>query len=164
MIEISFSSGKKISLEKKGDQLIMDGVNSAFDIERQSERFYKVFKDNKIYDVELIERIEKKITLAINGKTIEVTARNHIDQILSRLGMNALNVTTVQDVKAPMPGKILLLSKKVGDKVEKGDQILILEAMKMENVIKSSGEGVIKDILIEEGENVDKNQLLITLE
>jgi biotin carboxyl carrier protein len=52
----------------------------------------------------------------------------------------------------------------VGQTVEKGTPLLILEAMKMENVIKALGEGIVKAIKVEKGQAVDKGQLLIEME
>lgn len=63
-----------------------------------------------------------------------------------------------------MPGKIVKLMKNVGDKVTKGETVLILEAMKMENVIKIPHEAVVKKINIVKGQAVDKGQVLIELE
>jgi biotin carboxyl carrier protein len=66
-------------------------------------------------------------------------------------------------VKAPMPGLIVRLLKNVGDTVTKGESLLIVEAMKMENELKSPIAGKVKDIHVAIGRPVDKGQLLITL-
>ncbi|GAB6163190.1 sodium-extruding oxaloacetate decarboxylase subunit alpha [Desulfothermus naphthae] len=66
-------------------------------------------------------------------------------------------------VEAPMPGIIIRLEKNVGDRVEEGDVLLILEAMKMENSITSPTSGVVKDIKVKEGENVSKGQVLVVI-
>lgn len=69
-----------------------------------------------------------------------------------------------KDVPAFIPGTIRDLKVKVGDKVEFGDHLMILEAMKMNNDVKSPASGVIKSILVKEGEMVKKNQPLIEFE
>jgi biotin carboxyl carrier protein len=63
-----------------------------------------------------------------------------------------------------MPGLILSVNFSNGDKVKKGDTILILEAMKMENLIKSQITGVIKNIYVKEGETIEKNSLMVSFE
>jgi biotin carboxyl carrier protein len=63
-----------------------------------------------------------------------------------------------------MPGLILSVKFSNGDKVKKGDTILILEAMKMENLIKSQITGVIKNIYVKEGETIEKNSLMVSFE
>ena len=60
-----------------------------------------------------------------------------------------------------MPGLVLGISINAGEKVTKGDTLLILEAMKMENVIKSPTDGVIKSIAVKKGETVEKNQVIL---
>ena len=61
-----------------------------------------------------------------------------------------------------MPGLIHSIMVSPGDQIEKGDSLFILEAMKMENVIKSTGEGIIAEIHVSEKQSVEKNQLLIS--
>ena len=78
--------------------------------------------------------------------------------------MSNVNSAKVNDLKAPMPGLIVDIKVKVGDTVKKGDIILILEAMKMENVLKATGEGIIKAIKIAPKQNVEKNQVMIEFE
>jgi len=67
-------------------------------------------------------------------------------------------------ITAPMPGKIVLLSVKVGDSVRTGDPLCVLEAMKMENEITASRTGTIKEILVSEGANVNNGDALIVIE
>ena len=78
--------------------------------------------------------------------------------------MDNLLVTKVSDLKAPMPGLVLSIDVEVGKEVKKGDALLILEAMKMENVIKSPTDGVIKSIAVKTSQAVEKNQLLLNFE
>jgi len=70
----------------------------------------------------------------------------------------------VNEVKAPMPGLLLNVMVKPGNQVFKGDNLLVLEAMKMENMIKSPTDGVVKSIEVEKSSAVDKNQVLIKFE
>ena len=63
-----------------------------------------------------------------------------------------------------MPGLIIDILVKEGQAIQKGDQLLILEAMKMENVIKAEGEGIVKSILTEKSKAVDKGQVIIEME
>jgi len=67
-------------------------------------------------------------------------------------------------LKAPMPGMVIKLLCNVGDEVEKGDNLIIVEAMKMENTLTSPSTGKIKSIKAKEGTAVDKEEILIELE
>ena len=66
-------------------------------------------------------------------------------------------------VSSPMPGKILSVKKNVGDSVSKGDTILVLEAMKMENDIVAPEDGTIASIDVNEGTSVEAGAVLATL-
>jgi biotin carboxyl carrier protein len=75
--------------------------------------------------------------------------------------MNAAGSGILKENKAPMPGLILDLKVAPGDVVKKGDVVLILEAMKMENSIKSPGDGVVKEVKVSLKQSVEINQVLI---
>ena len=68
------------------------------------------------------------------------------------------------EVLAPMPGKILEVLVKVGDQVAEDDELVILEAMKMENPVYASADGVVKEIRVKKDETVDSDQVLVVLE
>ncbi|WP_126993354.1 biotin/lipoyl-containing protein [Thermosipho globiformans] len=67
-------------------------------------------------------------------------------------------------VVAPMSGIVLKVLVSVGQKINSGDKVAILEAMKMENEIISEFSGTVKNVLVKEGDNVDTGQVLIELE
>jgi acetyl-CoA carboxylase biotin carboxyl carrier protein len=68
------------------------------------------------------------------------------------------------EIAAPMPGKVAKILVKVGDKVAEDDELITLEAMKMENPIFSTVDGTIKEIKVKEGESVSADQIMIILE
>ncbi len=67
-------------------------------------------------------------------------------------------------VLAPLPGSIFKLLVKEGDVVKKGDNLLIMEAMKMENNVMTEKEGTVKEIKVKEGDSVLQSDLLIVIE
>jgi len=77
------------------------------------------------------------------------------------MGISNLDSAQVNDMKAPMPGLILDILVTPGQEVKKGDQLLILEAMKMENVLKAPGDGTVSSIEVAKGDSVEKGQVLI---
>ena len=68
----------------------------------------------------------------------------------------------IEGIDAPMPGAILDVSVKEGDEVKKGDKLIVLEAMKMENVIKSPIDATITAVYVQAGDNVEKNFRLLS--
>ncbi len=67
------------------------------------------------------------------------------------------------DVKAPMPGKILEVLVKVGDQVKEDDELVMLEAMKMENPIYAPADGVVKEIKVKANDSVETDQVMSVL-
>jgi biotin carboxyl carrier protein len=78
--------------------------------------------------------------------------------------MDKPKIKRIKELQAPMPGRILQLFVEVGQEVQMGDSILSLEAMKMENVLKSDGIGIVKNIHVYLGNVVDKGAVLIEFE
>lgn len=68
------------------------------------------------------------------------------------------------DVKAPMPGKILEVLVNVGDQVAEDDELIMLEAMKMENPIYAPAGGTVKEIKVKANDSVDTEQLMMVIE
>ena len=145
-------------------------VNTAdldqLDIVNLSDGAYHILKNNKSYKIEVLDTnaSSKSIQLKINGRPYNIAIEDHYDRLVKKLGLSAVSSNKVNQVKAPMPGLVLEVAVEIGQAIKKGDGLLILEAMKMENVIKSGGDGVVKEILIEKGTAVDKGQLLIQME
>ena len=100
----------------------------------------------------------------MNNQEVTVAIEDRFDALLHQLGMDNMNNQKVNEVKAPMPGLVLNIMIKPGDSVSKGDGLLVLEAMKMENIIKSPTDGVVKSIEVEQSIAVEKNQVLIKFE
>lgn len=67
----------------------------------------------------------------------------------------------VNDMKAPMPGLVLNVLVENGQTIKKGDAIVVLEAMKMENILKSPSDGIVKKVHVIKGDKVEKNQVMV---
>lgn len=108
-----------------------------------------------------VNKSEKKVLVQLNGAKHELHIKEPLDDLLHAMGLDKLSNQAALNIKAPMPGLVLDIAVSPGDAVKKGDKVLILEAMKMENVIKAGGDGVVAKVLINKGQTVDKNQVLI---
>ena len=149
------------SVQIQNNQVVIDEKEWNGDLIKVGENLYHLIRDSKSYLIELLAADKKSVHLKINGITFEAQVQDRYDQLLEKLGMQQSNDSGSKDIRAPMPGMILEVLVKQGQTVEKGDKLLILEAMKMENVIKSEGNGMIQGIPVEQGMNVEKNQVLI---
>lgn len=155
-----------VELDSTGSTGKVNGEEVALDIANLSGNSWHLIKDDQSYNVQVVkaEMESKTFTIWVNGKEYEVKAKDDFDLLLDKMGLADLATTKVNDVKAPMPGLVLKIMVKPGQEVAKDDPILILEAMKMENVLKSPTDGVVKEIGVEKGDAVEKNTVLITFE
>jgi biotin carboxyl carrier protein len=103
----------------------------------------------------------KKLKLKINGKIAEVEVKDQSDLLLATMGFSSSTGSKTEEIKAPMPGLIIDIKVFEGDQVKAGDPLMVLEAMKMENILKSPTDGKIAQILAKKGEIVEKNRVLI---
>jgi biotin carboxyl carrier protein len=86
---------------------------------------------------------------------------DQFDELLHQLGMDNLTTATISEIKAPMPGLVLRILASEGQEVQKGGNLLVLEAMKMENIIKAPANVMIKSVKINPGDKVEKNQVMM---
>ena len=134
-------------------------------VEVQEGRFHIVYNNTSfVADVLTHDRKSKTFEIIINNNTYSVQLKDRFDELLNDLGMDVGSSNKDNDVKAPMPGRILEILVKEGDTIAKGDGLIVLEAMKMENIIKSTREGVLKHIQTVEGDNVEKDAILLSYE
>ncbi len=137
-----------------------------WDIVEIRNNHFHILYNNRSYNAEVLEADyqAKSFLIKMNNRQYVVNVKDRFDILLEQLGMSEAASTKVNDLKAPMPGLIVSLLVQVGDSIKKGDSLLILEAMKMENVLKATGEGIIKNIKVSNKQNVEKNQVLIEFE
>ena len=112
------------------------------DIVPASDGTFHVLKDHTAYTVEVIhtDHSLKTCHLKVNGQSHYVKMEDQYDRLVKQLGLSTSSSSKINEVKAPMPGLVLEVAVEVGQEIKKGDGLLILEAMKMENVINSGGE------------------------
>ncbi|MCH6201192.1 acetyl-CoA carboxylase biotin carboxyl carrier protein subunit [Aquiflexum sp. LQ15W] len=150
-------------VEKSKETVSVNGNILDWDISEIRTGHYHVLYNSQSFNLELVSLdVETKtVKLKLNNKPCEITIKDKFDLLLEKLGMNNLKSQTAKEIKAPMPGLIFDIKVKEGDEVKKGEAVLILEAMKMENILKSPGDGTVKAIKIKKGQSVEKNQVLI---
>jgi acetyl/propionyl-CoA carboxylase alpha subunit len=97
-----------------------------------------------ILEVLKVDLADKTMTIRSSHRTFDIVFKDELDLVLDKMGIKRSAEVVSKNIKAPMPGKVLEVLAKVGDKMMKGDNVLILEAMKMENVIKAEMDCIIK--------------------
>lgn len=131
------------------------------DVAWVSDRKMNVIWNFKTYEIELLPDDNGNRQLKINGNSYGAKTVGKLDDLLKKMGMQNGSAGKITSVKAPMPGLVLSLNVQPDTEVKKGDRLLVLEAMKMENVIKSPTDGKIQSVEVCIGQTVDKNQALV---
>ena len=126
------------------------------------------------YNVDIKDITGNDVQIEVNGTPYHVTIERDITttktptivrkKLPNEVAKKPLTGTSLKKIVAPLPGNIFKLNVKEGDQVKKGDTLLIMEAMKMENNILSEQDGIIKNVKISEGDAVLQNDILIEIE
>ena len=156
---------EQFSFEVQSDRngILLDGEAVAMDIQPVSSTIFHILHKNRSFNAELVtlDREGKTCSVRVNSHVYKMSLSDQFDELLHQLGMDNLNALKISELKAPMPGMVLKVLVKEGEEVKKGSNLLILEAMKMENVIKSPGDVIIKSIKVNAADKVEKNQVMI---
>ncbi len=141
----------------------LDGKTISGEFEQVHPYQYLLLYNGGSYRVDVVKlnAEDKTMTLRINSIRCTVALKDQYDELLHILGMDRLAANKAADMKAPMPGMVLEVKVKEGDVVKKGDALIVLEAMKMENILKAPADGTVKKIVAIKGNAVEKGQLLI---
>ncbi len=165
MFEAKVNGAQVFEVALTGKTYSLNGEPAAADIQQLNAHSYQVLYQGASHTVHIVsvDREAKTVILKVDGKRADVVLSTEMDRLLKKLGLEGAGKVKVSDIKAPMPGLIHSIKVAEGQQVAKGDALLILEAMKMENVIKSPADGVVGKISIVQGQNVEKGAVLVTL-
>lgn len=154
---------KAYSLEKEGDQLVLDGNPIDARLERLNDNSGVLFLDGNTHVVSF-EKNDGGVQITIEGISLDAHILDETALLLEKFGFDDASSQAGREVHAPMPGLVLNVLVSTGDTVEEGQGLIVLEAMKMENELKSQLSGTVGAIHVEAGAAVAKNALLIELE
>jgi biotin carboxyl carrier protein len=156
-----------ITIDQKLQEWFVQGSPINIDVQQDANKDFHVLSNGKSYHIQVlkVDAANKRVQLRINQQNIQVQLKDKFDILLEKMGISSAATTKNNHVYAPMPGKIIqLYAAEVGKTIQAGEPILILEAMKMENVIKATQTATIKSIKTKVGDTVEKKQLLIEME
>ncbi len=162
IVSINDKSKKVQIIDDKN--LIANGVNYSYDFYPLNNDSYILRLNEKFHEVKIKNNGEKYYNILINNSIFETIVRNKLQDEAAKIIEQKKSGKHTKEIKAPMPGMVIVIKKNVGDAVVKNDSVIILEAMKMENDIRTSIEGHIKDIYVKAGTAVEKGALLFSIE
>jgi biotin carboxyl carrier protein len=144
---------------------------------------YQIKIDDQTFNVEIVDLHERPIRVLVDGESFEIWPEGQPPTAAKPAGQPARNLAPPKQptlspgqnsagnnsgdpdqIKAPIPGVILSIAIRPGDSVHKGQEICVLEAMKMKNLIRSAREGIIAQVHVVPGQTVQHSQLLMEYE
>jgi biotin carboxyl carrier protein len=167
-LELNTEGRKAIlkELSREGNQLSILVDDEVFDVDiiKVGPAEYSVLYNGKSFNIEVVPGSEPKHYTVntfyfsneievVDAETRYIRSRNEAG------GGHASNI-----IRSPMPGKVVKILVSVGDKVEPGQTLIIVSAMKMESEFKATKPGIVSSIPVAEGDTVDGNQTLVAME
>lgn len=152
-------------IEQNGDDgytLLKGKANIDYDLIRLGENRYSLIWENRSY---LLRFTRRDGQICVNSDGREYVVRIETEQERRIREMTSGREEEQHDVtlKAPIPGLVTKIYTMAGEKINKNDPVLILEAMKMENIIKAPYSCVVSDVLIKTGQSVEQDAALVKL-
>ena len=163
MYKIKVNNTHDFKFEKKDNDWLLNDAAISFDMIEKTKTSFHILKDNRSYNAEIVNHnaAEKTMQIKINQTIYSVSVKDKYDELLHQLGLDKIMVNKLSNIKAPMPGMVLNILVTDGAEVKKGDALIVLEAMKMENILKAPADAKVKSIAVKKGMAVEKGQVLI---
>jgi biotin carboxyl carrier protein len=164
MLKININD-RIFSVEDK-DGITIDGKPFPVDILEYRKDKFHILYNNKSFAAEVLsfDRVNKSIVIKVNNAIMNLKVTDKFDELMLQMGIDPAAGAKVNDIKAPMPGMVLNVMVENGQTIKKGDPIVVLEAMKMENILKSPADGTIRKLFVRKGDKVEKNQVMVNLD
>lgn len=166
MLQITVNDHTPVNIHNTEGQWFINDSLADLDIQLQPNGLINILYKNKSYTaiIDKTDTKNKELSIRIGGQTHQIAIKEPIDQLLENMGLDLKAMQKIEPIKAPMPGMVLKVLVEPGQQIKKGDGLLILEAMKMENVLKATADATVKAIKINERTAVEKGTVLIELE
>jgi biotin carboxyl carrier protein len=154
-VEIEESSKSVYRVSVDGHEFVVDG-------KKTGRTNFSLIVDNRSFEIEVDNR-EDEYRVLVDGRNYHIQL---IDERRVRIGGEAAGAQAQgrQKVSVPMPGKVIAILVAEGDAVEKGQGLVIVEAMKMENEVHSPIAGEVKEIKVKTGDTVEGGAVLVIVE
>lgn len=146
------------------NEIVLNGKKYNITLNKLNKGLYQLSFENKQYQLYLMEIQPGHFQTVIEGEEHSIHLQTKLEAEANKLLKKNSNSNSNKKVTAPMNGLVVKVNKNIGEKVEIGESLIVLEAMKMENEIKSLSEGIVKTVNCIVGNSVDKGELLFIIE
>lgn len=156
-------SGKTFELSRQGDRWLADDCALPEIIRQLPNGNWLLREEGRLLEMEVesVSKDKKHFRIRSGDQKIDVVLRDRSDELLEKMGFRETGSAASASVRAPMPGLISKVIVEAGAVVSAGDPLFVLDAMKMENLVKAPVDGTVSVVLIKPGDRVEKGQDLI---
>lgn len=151
------------NVERKDDAILVNGERREVSFERISANRYSLLIDNRSHTILVAGEDDHLLKLLGRDVSVEARVKTEKELLLERFGLQSAAEEGDREIRAPMPGLVLRIPVEVGQTVNEGDAIIVIEAMKMENELRATGAGSVGKLHVAPGDAVTKNQLLMEI-
>jgi acetyl/propionyl-CoA carboxylase alpha subunit len=143
-------------------KVTINGINYAVDALQVTSNLWSILLDNKSIEVDITRLPGDDFEVLIDGDCHKFTLLNEQRRQMIQSGEKELAAKSI--VTSPMPGKVVRLLVEAGEEVRTNQGLIVIEAMKMENELRSTGMGKVKEVFVKEGDVVESGARLLLLE
>ncbi len=162
---IATTNEHKREIKVLNDTLVKIGdKEQEVELSKVSNYLYLLKIGNKTYEITTHKQNEEKFRFGVDGHSFEVIVRTKLKENANEVIKNKKTETHITKIASPMPGLLLKIYKNIGEHVDENEPVVVLEAMKMENEIRSPKKGIIKEILLKQGSTLEKDAVILTIE
>lgn len=157
------AGGKEFCIDREADAIFIGGERRKISLHALPDGRWFVREGLTGMDARILEISpdRKKVTIAARGHVFSIQLHDQLDEVLGKMNLNSGIKSLAGRLVAPMPGLIRSVLVEEEQQVEQGEALLVLEAMKMENLIRSAGPVSVRHVLVKPGDRVEKGQILM---
>jgi acetyl/propionyl-CoA carboxylase alpha subunit len=144
-------------------QIELGGKTFAADLRQVGPWSFSIVIGNRSFDLDVV-RDGDEVVVSSRGGTTRLTLEDARRRLMRAGSGNAREVTGRVQMRAMMPGRVVSLLVKAGDEVAANQGVIVVEAMKMENELKSPKAGKVIEVKVAAGQTVEKGELLVVIE
>ena len=153
-----------VEVRRDGDSLFarVDGQEYELEVSEPEPGVFLFKHNGRVFNTFALKRSDGSIEVNLNGKSFNIQVTD--PKRLRGSGSEHSHDHGLVEIKTAMPGKVVRILTAVGKSVEKGSGVIVVEAMKMQNEMRSPKDGVIKEIRVSEGVTVNAGEVLVVIE
>lgn len=156
---------EEFGIELKSNHFaLINKTEYSIDMHRTGINQYSLLINNRVFEINIRRDGLNHFEAQCSNNNFEITVEDAKDQLLKRFTHQSEATHKKINITAPMPGLVLKVEVEVGQQINHGTGLIILEAMKMENEIRSTVSGIVKEIKVSEKTPVEKGEVLMILE